>query len=107
MHRLQISEPAQADIQSNYDWWRTNRSVEQAERWYRGVYDAIRSLRQNPERCVSAPESDIYPAGLREEHFGIGRRSTHRIVFTIEEGVVKIVRVRHASQQSLRPDDLV
>jgi plasmid stabilization system protein ParE len=106
MYRLEIAEPAQADIQANYDWWRLHRSEEQAHRWYRGMHEAIRSLRQAATRCPQAPESELHPSGLRQLLFGIGRRPTHRIVFTLEENMVRIVRVRHASQRDLQSGDL-
>ncbi len=106
MYPLHITRRAEADIESSYHWWLTNRSAEQANRWYQEIWMAIRSLRQSPERCRHASESDLHPTGLRELLFGIGRRPTHRIVFTIEEGEIRIVRVRHTSQRVLGEDDL-
>jgi len=55
MPDLVISEPAEADIQSAYDWWRLNRSAEQAERWFEGIYAIIRSLPENPG-AVTQPQ---------------------------------------------------
>jgi|tagenome__1003787_1003787.scaffolds.fasta_scaffold19282435_1 plasmid stabilization system protein ParE len=106
MHPLQITEPAERDIRSAHDWWSRNRSTEQADRWYNNVYKAIETLRSMPERCPPAPESKLYPSGLRQVSFGIGKRPTHRIVFTVEQDLVTILRVRHASQQNLTADDL-
>jgi plasmid stabilization system protein ParE len=106
MFRLVISEPAERDIESAYNWWRSNRSEEQANRWYVGIQQSIRALRQTALQCPFAAESRLHPSGLRQMNFGVGRRPTHRIIFVVEERVVKIVRVRHSSQQSLRVEDL-
>jgi plasmid stabilization system protein ParE len=37
MYRVEITEVAEADIQSQFDWWRLNRSSDQAHRWYREI----------------------------------------------------------------------
>ena len=106
MHKLNITSPAKQDIQGAFEWWRDNRSAEHAERWYRGVYDAIRSLRKHPERCPKAPEADLLPHGMQQLLFGIGRQCTHRIVFTLAKDVVTVLRVRHTSQDELRLKDV-
>ena len=103
---LEITEPAEQDIRSAYEWWHEHRSPEQALRWYNNIYKAIEALRSMALNCPRAPESDLHPSGLRQLLFGIGKRPTHRIVFTIEAGTVTILRVRHASQRDLEPDDL-
>jgi plasmid stabilization system protein ParE len=106
MARVIITGPAKRDTQEAYDWWANNRSVEQAKRWYTGIRVAIRSLRKNPERCAMAIESDLLAEGIRQLNFGIGRRPTHRIVFTIDGDTVVVLRVRHVSQDVLSFDEL-
>jgi plasmid stabilization system protein ParE len=106
MYALSISDPAEQDIESAYVWWRDNRSAEQAERWYRGIREAIRGLRESADRCHWAREHDLHPAGLRQQLFGIGRRATHRVVFIIENNQVTVLRVRHSAQDALTLEDL-
>ena len=106
MANVIITGPAKRDIRAAYDWWKENRSASQAERWYRGILAASRSLRNNPQRCSPAAESDLLSAGIRQLLFGLGRRPTHRLVFTIEDATVIILRVRHTSQDALSSDDL-
>lgn len=106
MYRLTITDPAEQDIQDAYAWWRDHRSEEQASRWYRGIHKAILALRSGADRHSRAPESDLHPTGLRQLLFGIGRRPTHRVVFAVENDVVLVVRVRHASQNALTREDL-
>ena len=106
MARLIVTGPAKRDIREAYDWWKENRSAEQAIRWYSGIHAEIKALRQNPERFTTAPESDLLAQGIRQIHFGLGRRPTHRIVFSAEGDTVIVLRVRHASQGALSLGDL-
>jgi len=106
MYQVVITRPAEADIRTAYEWWRDHRSADEARRWYENIFPAIDALRDWPEACPPAPETDLHPNGLRQLHFGIGRRPTHRIVFTIEGLEVIILRVRHTAQRDLRLRDL-
>jgi plasmid stabilization system protein ParE len=106
MERVVISAPATRDIEAAYDWWRTNRSEEQAHRWYCAIYTAIQSFRQMPERYSFATESDLLSQGIRQLLFGMGRSVTHRIVFAIDDNTVIVLRVRHSSQDSLPSRDI-
>jgi plasmid stabilization system protein ParE len=107
MFRISITGPAERDLQAAHDWWAKHKSNEQAGRWYTHILAAIQSLEHMPERCGPATENNLSIAGVRQLLFGLGRRSTHRIVFGIEGDEVIIFRVRHTSQDILTPDDLV
>jgi plasmid stabilization system protein ParE len=106
MYRVIITGPAKRDIRAAFAWWAENRSADQAERWYFGVHAAIQSLRSTPERGSPATETDLLDQGVRQLLFGLGRRATHRILFTIDKNSVVILRVRHSSQDALTFDDL-
>ncbi len=106
MLKLVITEPADQDIQEAFEWWRDHRSTDEALHWYRRIVVAIDTLRNMPECCPFAPETDLHPLGLRELHFGVGRRPTHRIVFTIDGETVVVLRVRHSARRALTADDL-
>jgi plasmid stabilization system protein ParE len=106
MAHVNLTGPAKRDIQSTFDWWKVNRSAEQADRWYAGIHAAIKSLRNNPQRCSSAAETDLLAQGIRQQLFGLGRRATHRVVFAIDGSTVVVLRVRHTSQDALSWDEL-
>jgi plasmid stabilization system protein ParE len=106
MTQLVVTEPADRDIQEAFEWWRDHRSSEEAARWYDQIVRAIETLREAPERCPLARESELHPKGLRELHFGVSRRPTHRIVFTIDGDTVIVLRVRHSARRDLTLDDL-
>jgi plasmid stabilization system protein ParE len=105
MFEVRITDPAEQDIQRNYQWWRDNRDPEQAEKWYDSIYPAIASLNQMPRRCAFAREQEMFSGELRQLYFGIGRRATHRIVFTLREDKVFVLAVLHQSQERFRVAD--
>jgi plasmid stabilization system protein ParE len=105
--RVHVAHAAKRDIRQIAAWWSEHRSSEQALRWYANIGPAIETLADRPDRCPVSPEADLLPTGLRQLHFGLGRKATHRIVFTIIGQDVLVLRIRHAAQQSLTLDDLV
>jgi hypothetical protein len=42
---------------------------------------------------------------IRELHYGLGHRSTHRAVFAMRNDEVIVYTVRHLAQRDLTPDD--
>jgi len=105
-YRVLVTEKAQRDLESACAWWAQNRSREQAQRWYAGIAAAIRSLAEAPERYPRAQESESAAIELRQVHYGLGHRPTHRAVFTIRENTVVILRVRHLAQDQIGPGDI-
>ena len=94
-----IIEPqAKADLRHAVAWWSENRSKEQALRWYDGIRDAIDTLADHPQRCALARENPKSDNELRELHFGLGSRPTHRVIFVIDPDAVRVLAVRHAAQ---------
>src|SRR5260221_545080 len=104
--RVVITEQAEREMQIAFDWWAEHRSKRQADRWYAGVAEAIADLAQNPERHGRYRESDRFAFETRDLLFGIGRRPTHRAVFTLRGDEVVVLTVRHVAQQDLAPDDI-
>ncbi len=104
--RIVITEQAEREMQSAYDWWATHRSKDQADRWYAGLANAIADLSENAERHGQSREGDRFAYEIRDLLFGLGRRPTHRAVFTIRAEEVVVLTVRHLAQQALSPDDI-
>jgi len=101
-----ITPTAERDIDEAVAWWQEHRSAAQAERWYEKIKPAIATLAEHPDRCPISPETELHPTGLRQLHFGLSRKRTHRIVFTIQGDEVWVLRVRHHAQQDLGADDI-
>src|SRR6266700_2950413 len=48
--RVAITEQAEREMQSAFNWWAQHRSKRQADRWYAGLAKAIAALAENPQR---------------------------------------------------------
>ncbi len=89
---------AEADLRKSTRWWAENRSLEQATRWWDGIFAAIQTLRTESGRCPLARENRKHPYEIRELHFGLAARPTHRVLFTLRDNTVVILTVRHVAQ---------
>lgn len=105
-YRVNITGPAKQDIRHSVDWWSEHRSSEEADRWYLGIYDAMRSLSQMPHRFGRADEQELADEEVRQMGFGLGRRLTHRVVYAVIEDQVIVYRVRSVYQDKLGLRDL-
>lgn len=72
--RVVITEQAEREMQSAFDWWAENRSKRQADRWYAGLAKAIAGLSENPERHGQSRERDRFACEIRDLLFGIAAR---------------------------------
>jgi len=43
---------------------------------------------------------------LRELHFGVGSRATHRVIYVVDDDAVRVLAVRHAAQEDAEPEEL-
>ena len=105
-YRVIITRRAEREMQDVARWWAANRSAEQARRWLAGLDEQLRTLADSPMRCPLAAEQAQIPFEIRELHYGLGRRMTHRAVFTIRDDQVLVLTIRHGAQDRLQPEDL-
>jgi plasmid stabilization system protein ParE len=104
--RVVITQQAEHEMQAAFTWWADHRSKRQADRWYAGLAKAIADLSENPDKHSQSRERDRFAYEIRDLLFGLGRRPTHRAVFTIRGEEVVVLTVRHVAQQDLSPDDV-
>jgi len=104
--RVDLSRRAFADLHRNAAWWATHRSAEQAARWFDGFVDALDSLAERPERYPLARENAKCDLEIRELHYGLGSRPTHRAIYTIESNCVVVLAIRHGAEQDMTADEL-
>jgi plasmid stabilization system protein ParE len=100
-----VLNSAVSRLDDNYEWWKKNRSAEQAARWFNGFAEEIVGLEDNPQRLAIAPENSEFPFTVRELHFGLGTHPTHRALFTIRHQQVVVFSIRHVSQRPATLDD--
>src|SRR5882672_10293119 len=104
--RVVITEQAEREMQSTFNWWAEHRSKRQADRWYAGLAKAITDLSENPERHGQSRERERFAFEIRDLLFGLGRRPSHRAVFTIRGEEVLVLTIRHVAQRDLSPEDI-
>jgi len=105
-HRVTILPRAKRQLLEQALWWSENRSAEQAFRWLEGFEHALASLADHPERCSIARESNAFEFAVRELHYGLRSKPTHRAVFEIRGDEVIVHCVRHLAQRDLTPADI-
>ena len=98
-----IERQAKADLRHAVNWWSDHRSKEQALPWHNGIHEGIETLKDNPKRCGLARENPKSDDELRELHFGLGPRPTHRIIFVIDSDAICVLAVRHTAQGDWEP----
>jgi plasmid stabilization system protein ParE len=101
-----LSPKAEQQLEDAIAWWSKNRSSLQAERWYAGFVRSFKSLAQSPDRYQHAAENAEFPFEVRELRYGLGKRPTHRALFTIRPDMVYVLLIRHLAQRDVSLDDL-
>jgi toxin ParE1/3/4 len=102
-YRVKLMPRAERDLASLYDRVGA-RSSEAALTWYRGLRDAIRTLRNTPNRCPVTPED----RALRHLLYGI-KPHVYRVIYRILEKPkqVDVLHIRHAARQEFKTGELM
>lgn len=101
-----FTQQATRELEDAADWWAEHRDADQAIRWYSGFREKIAPLSEDPERFPLAEENDDFPYPIRELHYGIASRPTHRAVFTITSENVVVLTIRHVARDRLTLDEV-
>lgn len=103
-YRIEISSIAEAEADGAFFNLSQLTSPVTASQWCSGLLEAIESLSLMPNRCSLSRENKYFSQEIRQLLYGRGRTS-YRILFTILEigdvPTVRILHVRHSSQQSI------
>jgi len=75
-----------------------------AARWHARIHAAIGRLATGADQWPEADEAVAQGANLREMLSG-KRPHVYRVLFTLDDQNVNVLRVRHAAQDRLTPDD--
>jgi plasmid stabilization system protein ParE len=102
-YNVRLTDEAKQNVHATVSWY-AERSEEAADRWYNGFMKLIDSLAADPHRHPVALEDPRFPLELRQVNYGSGRRTTHRILYTIRPDTVVVYAVRHAAQEEWRPE---
>ena len=80
---VEIQPQAFEDLDSIAEYIKARSSFATAEKWFNGMMDGIASLKEIPERCTVAPESEELDREVRVLLHGRKNR-TYKIYFSIE-----------------------
>jgi plasmid stabilization system protein ParE len=104
LYRVIITPEAENDLRTAYRYIR-RQAPRAAREWMRQARQSIKALRNYPERCPLASESDSFDVSIRQLLFGKGNRGTYRILFVVIDKTVHILNVRHGSMLPLEPEE--
>lgn len=101
-YRVIITPTASDEAMETFRWY-AERSPDAAQRWRDGFTRAIEGLAQLPTRCpVSLEDSRALGCDVRVLLHG-KRRGVYRILFSIIEDTVWVLRIRHGARGPLKP----
>jgi plasmid stabilization system protein ParE len=98
--RVIVLPSAESDITYAADWIAQYSPVA-AAKWLQGIREAINTLSEMPLRCPVAGD-DFGPDAIVRQLFYGRRRNRYRILFTVDEGTVYVLRVRHGARTPVR-----
>jgi plasmid stabilization system protein ParE len=104
-HRVVFSRLAEEQLVEIVAWM-AHESVATALRWQVRFEAAVGSLATFPRRCPLAPESAaLVAAGVATGDVRQLVHGSHRILFTVEGRVVRILHVRHAARRRVGEEE--
>jgi plasmid stabilization system protein ParE len=104
VHEVVVSATAERELEAACAWL-ADRSPEAARRWRIGLLSAIESLATFPDRCGIAPESSAFERDIRCLTYGKGS-GCYRVLFTVSDGCVIVLHVRHGARDRLGADEV-
>ncbi len=102
--QVRLQTAALQDLDAAYQY-AASHAPAPAARWLGRFKAALKTLEHNPERCPLAPESLKSSRQLREFLFG-KRPFVFRVIFTVDEDCVRILRICRAQRRPLTQDEL-
>jgi plasmid stabilization system protein ParE len=98
-YAVDLQRLAFEDLREAYRWAAAG-APEAADRWLDRFQASLQTLDHNPERCPFARENGKVEVEIREFLFG-KRPYVFRVVFTIDDETVRILRIRRAQRRLL------
>lgn len=96
MFHVTIEEEARQNIRAHFsNLQQENPGSDYPWQWFHGISEAILDLSHSAERCGTAYEDKFFQEGIRQRLF-----HSYKILFTIRDGVVHVLHIRHQAQDS-------
>jgi plasmid stabilization system protein ParE len=103
-HRVVLHVLAKKDLRDAYERV-AEHAPESAARWLSRFEASLQTLEENPRRCPFARENSKVDVEIREFLFG-KRPHVFRVIFTIDESEVRILRIRRAQRRFLTSQEI-
>ena len=103
-YRVTMLRLAQQDLSQAY-LWAARRAPQTAALWLNRFHRALQTLADNPERCPHARENSKVTIEIRKLLFG-RRPNVFRVIFTIRDDAVRVLRIRRAQRRLLARKEL-
>jgi plasmid stabilization system protein ParE len=103
--RVTVLALARIDAESIYEWIR-RRSETGAAAWYASFETVIRKIANEADSAALAPESDLLGIPLRQRLFRTRHGRRYRVLFTVKDNEVCVLRVRGPGQPPVGTSDL-
>lgn len=100
-YRVEFAPRALFQARQAHDWL-AGRSPERAAKWYEKLLEKAEALQTHPLRHPLAPESEKLGEEVREVLYG-KRPGVSRILYTVQNDVVRILAVRPSARGPLEP----
>ena len=102
-YRVKMMPRAERDLAGICEWIGV-RTSDAALKWYRGLRDEIRTLRNSPNRCAHTPED----RELRHLLYG-NKPHIYRVIYRVLEAQkqVDVLHIRHGACQAFKTEDLM
>lgn len=104
-YRITVLEPAARDVQTQFNYIH-QRSPAGAESWYEAYLAALERVKLDPLRLSLAPENDHVEEVIRQVFFRTRRGNPYRVLYTIVDDEVRVLRVRGLGQDVMGRDEL-
>ena len=98
---VRIAPSALKDIENIYQWLKAD-APHRADSWFKGLFEVVDSLQTMPLRCPIAPESEIVDQEIRCLLY----KKRYRILYQVENQIVRIYHIRHSSQERISRERL-
>lgn len=108
-YRVSLSARAEADAYAAFAHIREV-APQSAAKWLAGLFAAIETLNDMPDRCPIIPEAD--ELGIVVRHLLYGKRtSIYRIIFDLQETSevvphVRVLRIWHGARDAISAKDI-
>ncbi len=108
--RVEVAARAFNDLDEIADYIKRNGSFRQAEEWFNGIIDAIRTLEDMPARCPIADESEDLGQEVRLLLYG-KRNRKYKVYYSVRHegpstGTVRVFHVRHWARKSVSTEEV-